>query len=147
MTAPLMPSRNPLSCNANQPFTHAPVRLGTRPSSRPGSRPSSCPGTSGSAFTNDVIHGSNRLHPASPFNHRTDLARVSSIPSALVGWGDVGHRAVTAGDAVGQLLTQPAGHPGPRRELPVSVEERLAGTGPLQAPQPPFPAPQLHLLP
>jgi hypothetical protein len=88
MTATSIRSRNPLSCNANQPFTQAPERPGTRPSNRPG--------TAGSALTNDVIQGSERLHPASSRNQRTDRARVSSIPSTRVGSGAGSHPAACA---------------------------------------------------
>lgn len=87
MTTSSMPSRNSWDCSPNQSDTQAP--------DLPGASPSSRPGTVVSASTKEVIHGLDRFHPASSSTHRTDLARVSSMPSTRVGSGS-GNQAVAA---------------------------------------------------
>ena len=87
ITTSSMPSRNSWDCWPNQSTTQAPDLPGTNPSSRPG--------VVVSAFTNEVIQGLDRFHPASSSTHRTDLARVSSMPSTRVGSGS-GNQAVAA---------------------------------------------------
>ena len=90
-------SRKSALCSASQSFTHAPERPGASPSIRPGPVVS--------ASTNEVSQGSVRRQWASARTHRADLARVSSIPSTLVGSGSGSHLTAAATStrcAVGQ---------------------------------------------
>ncbi|MDV7251887.1 hypothetical protein, partial [Rhodococcus pyridinivorans] len=50
----------------------------------------------GSALTNEVIHGFDRVQPASSSTQRTDRARVSSMPSTRVGSGSGSHWLASA---------------------------------------------------
>lgn len=83
-----MPARNAGVCSASQSITHAPER--------PGVSPRRCPGRVGSALTNEVIHGFDRVQPASSSTQRTDRARVSSMPSTRVGSGSGSHWLASA---------------------------------------------------
>jgi len=88
ITTVLTPARKATSCSASQLFT--------QPPERPGASPSSRPRLVGSASTNDVSQGSERLHPVASRSQRTLRARVSSIPSTAVGVGSGSHLAAAA---------------------------------------------------
>ena len=92
MTTSSMPSRNAWDCSPSQSATQAP--------DLPGTRPSNAPGALVSALTKEVIHGLDLLHPASSSTHRTDLARVSSMPSTRVGSGSGNHAVAAAMSAL-----------------------------------------------
>jgi len=83
ITTVLTPDRNSGVCSASQLFT--------QPPERPGASPSSSPRRAGSASTNDVSQGSERLHPVVSRSQRTLRARVSSMPSTAVGVGSGSH--------------------------------------------------------
>ena len=91
MTTTSIAARNPGLCSLSQSFTHAP--------DRPGANPSIQPGPVVSASTKLVSHGSVRRQPAPARTHRTERARVSSIPSTLVDSGAGSHLAAAATNA------------------------------------------------